>query len=229
MSARTAGGPPVVLYEDNHCLCVEKPAGTPTAGDDSGDRSLLDAAKDYIKEKYKKPGDVYLGLVHRLDRPVSGVVLFARTSKAAARLSEQFRGRRAKKTYLAVVAGPGPAEPTLCRDFLKKDRVKNRSRVVPDGTPDGAEAVLDCRTLKRHGDRALLEIRPETGRPHQIRVQLAVRGWPIVGDVKYGGPPLPAEEGGRWIALHAARLEVGHPTRDDVVSTECPLPPYWPF
>ena len=213
----------VVLFEDNHCLAVRKPAGMLTAGDKTGDATLLDLARQYIKNKYAKPGNVYLGLVHRLDRPVSGVVLFACTSKAAARLSEQFRTGRVRKIYQAWVEGT-PAEPTgTLTDRLVKDRTRNVVRTVSADVSDARRAVLDYRTLKRTATATLLEVRPHTGRPHQIRAQLAARGLPIVGDVKYGARPARA---GR-ILLHGIELTFEHPVRRQPVSVRAPLPTDW--
>src|SRR5258707_7494317 len=165
-----------VLYEDNHCLAVFKPARTLTSGDETGDVSLLDLPRAYLKEKYQKPGSVLVGLVHRLDRPVSGVVLFARTSKGAARLSEQFREGTIQKTYRAVVEGAVAESAGEFVDFLLKDEKTNTVRSVKPGTPGARESRLSFRRLKTAGGMTLLEITPATGRSHQIRVQLATRG-----------------------------------------------------
>lgn len=220
---RGGGRSIVVLYEDNHCLAALKPAGMLTAGDRTGDVSLLELARQYIKEKYNKPGNVYLGLVHRLDRPVSGVVLFARTSKSAARLSEQFRSGKVRKTYVAWVEGT-PAEPVgTVTDHLVKDRQRNVVRAVSAEIVDARRAVLEYRTLKRTGATTLLEVRPHTGRPHQIRAQLAARGLPIVGDVKYGARPTRT---GR-VMLHAAELTIDHPVRHAPVTVRAPMPAEW--
>lgn len=212
-----------VLFEDNHLLAVNKPAGLLTMGDRTGESTLLDRAKAYVKEKYQKPGDVFLGVVHRLDRPVSGVVLFARTSKAAARLSDQFRSRTVHKTYLALVDAVVPSPTGSLRHALAKDRDSNRVAVVAPTVPGAQECLLDFRRLKRFGRRTLLEISPRTGRSHQIRVQLAAQGWPIVGDVKYGSKST-------WpngIALHAAKITFDHPTRHEPVTIGAPPPPSW--
>lgn len=215
--------PLTVLYEDNHCLAVVKPAGMLIAGDRTGDESLLDLAKAYIGEKYQKPGAVFLGLVHRLDRPVSGVVLFARTSKAAGRLFEQFQKRTVEKRYQAVVEGRiSPPEGTLV-DWLIKDEEQNLvSRVAPE-TPGSREAILKYRTLKTGSKNSLVEIDLQTGRSHQIRVQLAGTGCPIVGDRKYG-----SAIGLRGtIALHAAALSFEHPTRKERISVSAEVPDGW--
>ena len=203
------GAPVNVLYEDNHLLVVEKPVNMPVQADASGDADLLTLLKGYIKEKYEKPGEVYLGLVHRLDRPVGGVMVFARTSKAAARLTEQFRNHTAKKRYAAVVTGTPMSAQTLT-DWLVKDADTFSSRVVAEGT---AEAKLARLRYERIGcDEAagtsLLDVELFTGRPHQIRVQLAHAGLPIVGDQRYN----PAAQPGEQIALTAYALTITHPT-----------------
>lgn len=212
-----------VLFEDNHCLAVAKPARLLVAGDETGDETLLDRAKAYLKQKYAKPGDVYLGLVHRLDRPVSGVVLFARTSKAAGRLSEQFRMGTAHKVYHALVEStPSPPEGEL-HDWLLKDEKLNISRRVPGSTPGAKECVLRYRVLepRRPDGMSLVEVTPLTGRSHQIRVQLSGQGWPILGDAKYGARR-PFDEGA--IALHAYELTFEHPVRRAPVVVRCAAP-----
>jgi 23S rRNA pseudouridine1911/1915/1917 synthase len=199
---------------------VLKPAGMLTAGDRTGDVSLLELARQYLKAKYKKPGNVYLGLVHRLDRPVSGVVLFARTSKAAARLSEQFRDGTVRKVYEAWVEGrPAQSSGTLT-DFLIKDKQRN---VVSAARPEAAgarQAILKFRALAAEPGRTLLEIHPQTGRAHQIRVQLASRGTPIVGDVKYSAK----RDRAGSIALNAAELTFQHPVRKESITIRAPRP-----
>jgi len=212
-----------ILFEDNHCLAVLKPARVLTAGDRTGDMSLLDMARDYLKEKYHKPGNVFVGLVHRLDRPVSGVVLFARTSKAAARLSEQFREGSVRKVYRAIVEG-SVAEPAgELVDWLVKNEKTNVVRSVKPGSPEARKSRLQFRRMKSGGGLTLVEIVPETGRSHQIRVQLAVHGNPIYGDVKYGAQH--AQQGS--IALHAAELTFEHPTRREPVTVKAPNPSLW--
>ena len=212
-----------VLYEDNHLLVVEKPANVPVQADASGDEDLLTACKGYIKEKYAKPGEVYLGLVHRLDRPVGGVMVFARTSKAAARLTEQFSAHRARKRYAAIVEGSAPGEGRLA-DFLWKDERTNTTSVVPEGTPGAKLAKLSFRTLAREGDLSLLDVDLQTGRPHQIRVQLSHAGFPIHGDQRYN----PAAQVGEQIQLWAYALTIVHPTLKEEM-TFYALPPFGEF
>jgi 23S rRNA pseudouridine1911/1915/1917 synthase len=197
-----------VVYEDNHCIAVVKPVGLLTAGDRTGDVSLLDQVRDYLRVKYKKPGNVFVGVVHRLDRPVGGVVLFARTSKAASRLSEQFRSGRVEKVYQALVEGRVTSREGLLEDCLVKDHKQNVVRRSSAANPRARESRLSYRRLKSTPSTTLLEIRPTTGRSHQIRVQLAAAGHPIVGDRKYGSKR-PFEDG---IALRAVRLTFEHPT-----------------
>jgi len=212
-----------VLFEDNHCIAVVKPARVLTAGDRTGDVPLLDMVRAYLKEKYQKPGNVFVGLVHRLDRPVSGVVLFARTSKAAARLSEQFREGTITKVYRAIVEGK-VAEPSgEFADWLVKNEQTNVVRSVAPGTESARESRLQFRRLQSSRGLTLLEITPATGRSHQIRVQLSVRGHPIYGDGKYGSKH--SLQG--TIALHAAQLTFDHPTRHEPVTVAAPDPPAW--
>jgi 23S rRNA pseudouridine1911/1915/1917 synthase len=234
-----------VLYEDNHCLALAKPAPLLTQGVPPGIPTLESQAKAYLKEKYHKPGNVYLGIPHRLDRPVSGVVLFARNTKAARRLAEQFQHHQVRKVYWALVEIPEEgAEPPAegeWEDWLRKIAEEARSECVPaearsGRTPPARLARLRYRVLRRFQNSALLEIEPQTGRMHQIRVQTACRGWPVRGDFLYGarlsfpeGPPpteplLPRE---RIIALHARSLTFLHPIRYEPVTVTAPLPSYW--
>lgn len=208
--------PLTVLYEDNHLLAVNKPAGLLTMGDDTGDETVVDLARSYLREKYNKPGNVYVGVVHRLDRPVSGVLLLARTSKAAGRLSNQFRSGTVEKTYHALVEKT-PEDPTgTLTDWLLKDSATNTVRCVTSKTDRAKKAVLDYRLLGSEESGTRLEIRPKTGRSHQIRVQLSSREMPIVGDVKYG-----ASQGlGHRILLHAVALELEHPVRKEPLRIE---------
>lgn len=218
-----------VLYEDNHCLVVNKPAGLPSQADESGDDSLVDLAGRYLKDRYAKPGNVYVGLAHRLDRPTSGVLLLARTSKAAGRLSSQFREGAVEKTYWAIVEGVPTAEEGVWTDRLEKDRRTNQSRALEDSEAGGKEAEVAYRVLRRGPGATTLELRPRTGRSHQLRVQLASRGLPIVGDLRYGAKRrLEASDGGSRIALHARSLRFIHPTRGEAISVDAPVPADWP-
>lgn len=227
---------PMVLYEDNHCFALNKPAGLLTQGDATGDSTLLDWARDDLKQRYQKPGNVYLGLVHRLDRPVSGVVLLAKTSKAAARLSEQFRFGTTEKTYWAIAEGIWRGEDEgEWRDRLVKDEGRNRGEVIEEdedeteGKEKGKDARLSYRVLERRAGRVWFELRPKTGRSHQLRLQLASRGLPICGDAKYGAKSrLRALDGGFRIALHAVKLVASHPTTKEPLRMEAPLFEDWP-
>lgn len=208
------------VYEDNHLLVVVKPQGKLTQSDETGDLSLQDECKRYIREKYQKPGEVYLGLVHRLDRPVGGLVAFARTSKAASRLSEQLRTHHMEREYLAVVEGEDlPARGDL-RDWLLQGE-DGLVRVVPEGTPGAKEARLHYERLGAREGTALVHLRLETGRKHQIRVQLSHLGYPIRYDMRYGHG-----ERGRDIALFGAVLRLTHPTlKKEMTFTACPENP----
>ena len=208
------------VYEDNHLLVAVKPQGQLTQSDETGDLSLQDECKQYIKEKYQKQGEVYLGLVHRLDRPVGGLVAFARTSKAASRLSEQLRTHHMEREYLAVVEGEDlPARGDL-RDWLLQGE-DGLVRVVPEGTPGAKEARLHYERLGAREGTALVHLRLETGRKHQIRVQLSHLGYPICFDMRYGHG-----ERGRDIALFGAVLRLTHPTRkEDMTFTTRPETP----
>jgi len=216
--------PPLnVLYEDNHLLAVAKPAGLPTMGTPEGRPTLLTLAKEYVKQRYRKPGNVYLGVVSRLDAPVTGVVLLARTSKAAARLTEQFRSRGVEKTYWAIAEGiVEPAEGRLV-DWLAEDERHRRMHIVGRTMPGAREARLTYRRLSIVVGNSWLEVELETGRKHQIRLQLAHHGHPVVGDRKYGGR-VPFSHG---IALHAQRLVISHPTTGSRIEIEAPLPSAW--
>lgn len=216
----------VVLYEDNHLLVVNKPAGIPTMGVAEGEPSLWREAKEYVKEKYSKPGNVFLGVVSRVDTPVTGVVIFARTSKAAARLSEQFREGEVGKTYWAVVEAPPQPPRGKCKDILVRADRQRKVRVVKAGEErpeDGQDAVLEYRTIRKLGRGALIEVQLLTGRKHQIRVQMSSRGWPIVGDKKYGANTKFA--GG--IALHARQLRLQHPVTKEPLEISAPVPLDW--
>jgi len=219
-----------ILYEDNHCLVVSKPAGLLSQADATGDPCLVELARDDLKARYRKPGNVYLALLHRLDRPTSGAVLLARTSKAAARLAAQFRAGTVQKLYWAIVEGRPPelAEGEWT-DVVRKERALNRVEIVKPETSGGRIARVAYRVQWREEGLAKLELRPLTGRGHQLRVQLAHRGMPIVGDRKYGArSALKAEGGRRRIALHARELRFRHPTRGEEIAVVAPVPADWP-
>jgi 23S rRNA pseudouridine1911/1915/1917 synthase len=212
-----------VLYEDNHLLAVVKPAGLATMGTPAGKPTLLEIAKQYIKDRYQKPGNVYLGVVSRLDAPVTGVVVLARTSKAARRLNEQFRGRDVEKTYWALVDGRiDPPEGRL-EDWMAEDPRHRRMWVVGPQRRGAKRAELAYRTLRALGRDSWLEIELLTGRKHQIRVQLADRGHPVLGDRKYGSQK-PWAVG---IALHARRIVLNHPVQSKVLELEAPIAETW--
>jgi 23S rRNA pseudouridine1911/1915/1917 synthase len=218
-----------VLFEDNHCLAINKPAGLPSQRDETDSESVVDVASRYLKERYKKPGNVYVGLLHRLDRPTSGVVLLAKTSKAAGRLSAQFRAGTIAKVYWAIVEGGLSEDEGEWVDRLQKDRRINRSRIADEGDAEGKHARVAFRVLERWGDATKLELRPSTGRSHQLRVQLARRGLPIAGDAKYGAMTrILAQDGRARIALHARGLTFNHPTRGEAIVMEAPVPADWP-
>ena len=197
-----------VIYEDNHIIVVEKPVNIPSQGDKTGDMDMLTLIKEYIKEKYNKPGNVYLGLVHRLDRPVCGVMVFAKTSKAASRLSEQVREKVFQKRYLVICNGKMEKINGTLEDYLLKNERNNMSKVVKEGTKNSKYANLDYEVLKydKDLDLSVLKILLHTGRHHQIRVQLASRGHSIYGDQKYGG-----RGHGKQITLWAYSLTILHP------------------
>lgn len=209
-----------VLYEDNHIIVVVKPVNIPSQGDKTGDVDMLTIIKEYIKEKYNKPGNVYLGLVHRLDRPVGGVMVFAKTSKAAARLSEQVRNKELKKQYLVIVNGKLPEKKGMLEDYLLKNEKNNMSKVVNKDTKNAKLAVLEYEVLKYDKDLNLsvLKVNLHTGRHHQIRVQLSSRNHSIYGDQKYGG-----RGHGKQICLWAYKLTIKHPiTKEEMEFKELP-------
>lgn len=220
-----------ILLEDGPLLAVNKPPGIITQGAPRGVAGLVELARDYLKEKYHKPGNVYLGIPHRLDRPVSGVVVFSRNSKCAARLAEQFARRQVRKVYWACLERP-PAEPegTLV-DWIYRIPDQPRVEIAAEDTPGARRAELSYRVLDLRRGRALVEIELQTGRMHQIRVQFASRGRPIVGDVQYGARTTfaGATSGERdgAIALHARSLTLLHPVRYDPVTIVAPPPASW--
>lgn len=211
-----------VLFEDNHLIAVNKPAGVLVQADDTEDRPLSDYVKFYIKERYNKPGDVFLGTIHRLDRPVSGVTIFARTSKALTRMNKLFQQREVQKTYWAITKErPEPLEGHLVH-YIDKDRQRNVAHAsIRPRHKDAKKAELDYRLIAEVGDQYLVEVNPKTGRPHQIRVQLARIGCPIRGDVKYGYPR-PNQFGN--IHLHSRSLSFIHPVKKEPVSIQADPP-----
>ena len=211
-----------ILYEDNHLIAVRKRVGDIVQGDKTGDGPLSDMVKNFLKDKYQKPGNVYLGVVHRLDRPVSGVVLFAKTSKALPRLNKMFAEHKGvKKTYLAIVANkPSQPQGTLTH-WLTRNEKQNTARAYDREVPGSKKAVLDYRLIAQSERYFLLEIELHTGRHHQIRCQLSKMGCPIRGDLKYGAPRSNPDGG---ISLHAWRLELEHPVSHQNIVIEAPLP-----
>lgn len=209
-----------ILYEDNHIIVVEKPPNIPSQGDKTEDEDMLTIIKKYLKEKYQKPGNVYLGLIHRLDRPVGGVMIFAKTSKAAARLSEQVRNKTFQKEYLVIVDGKLEKENGTLENYLLKNQKNNISKVVKENTKNAKYAKLDYEVLKYNEeiDLSLLKILLHTGRHHQIRVQLANIGHSICGDQKYG-----TRGRGKQICLWAYKLTIEHPiTKEKMTFTDVP-------
>lgn len=216
-----------ILYEDNHLIAVYKKSSDLAQGDKTGDDSLDKEIKKYISEKYKKPGDVFLGVVHRLDRPVSGVILYARTSKALERMNEMFRTRQVKKTYLAIVKERPPEDEATLTHFLKKNETQNKSYVFDTEVKGSKEASLTYRLKGRSEKYYLLEVELHSGRHHQIRAQLAKIGCPIKGDLKYGFPRS-NEDGG--ISLFARSLEFIHPVKKEKITITAHFPEgdIWP-
>jgi len=222
-----------ILYEDNHIIAVVKPSGVLTQGDSSGEKSLMDMVKDYLKEKYKKPGNIFLGLVHRLDKPVSGIVLFGKTSKGASRLSEQFRNHTIQKTYHGIVIG----KPKESRGVIKEK--VNKISFFAEGFTDKSDeelleeikkatktrtAELEYEVLKSNDKYSFIKILPKTGRFHQIRIQMANMGNPILGDVKYGvNDPMPDKS----IALCATAISFRSATNDKQIDLLIPMPESW--
>lgn len=209
-----------IIYEDNHIIVVEKPANIPSQSDKTGDKDMLTMIKEYLKEKYNKPGNVYLGLVHRLDRPVGGVMVFAKTSKAASRLSEQVRNKTFKKKYIAIVNGKMEPDKGTMQDFLWKDAKSNTSYVVKEGKKNSKLAELDYDTAKydKEQDLSVVKIDLHTGRHHQIRVQFSSRMHAIYGDNKYHG-----RGAGTGICLWAYELTIDHPTtKEKMTFTQLP-------
>jgi len=223
-----------VVYEDNHIIIVNKQSGEIVQGDKTGDRPLSDIVKDYIKEKYQKPGAVFLGVVHRLDRPVSGLVVFARTSKALTRLNKMFAEGEVHKTYWAIVKrseklevrGERNNEWLTLENWLVRNEKQNKSYAYSQEKPNSKKAILKYRTLSHSDNYTLLEVNLMTGRHHQIRCQLAAMGCPIKGDLKYGAPRSNPDGS---ISLMSRRMEFIHPVSKELITVEAPVPndPLW--
>ena len=210
-----------VLYEDNHIIIINKRAGDIIQGDKTGDKPLSEVVKSFIKERDNKPGNVYLGVVHRLDRPTTGVVLFAKTSKALPRLNKLFAEKDAKKTYWAVVKNMPPKTSDTLVHWLKKNPKNNKSTAYPKDIPSGKKAILHYTVLKQLDNYFLLEVALETGRHHQIRAQLSTIGCSIKGDLKYGADRSNADAS---IHLHARELEFVHPVSNELIHILAPVP-----
>lgn len=213
--------PPTILYEDNHLLAVCKQAGDIVQGDKTGDEPLVERLKHYLKEKYAKPGNVFLGVPHRLDRPVSGIVLFARTSKALSRLGDMFRTGQVHKTYLAITCAPPPQPQGTLTHWLTRNEQQNKAYASDRPRPGSKQAILRYRLLGQSGRYSLLAITLLTGRHHQIRCQLATLGCPIRGDLKYGAPRSLPDAG---ISLHAYAIQFSHPVTHQPLTLSAPLP-----
>jgi 23S rRNA pseudouridine1911/1915/1917 synthase len=215
-----------IIYEDNHLVAVNKKVGQLTQGDKTGDVTLDGQIRQYIKEKYGKPGDVFLGVIHRLDRPVSGVVVYARTSKALSRMNELFREKQVKKTYWCIVKERPEPEAATLRHYLLKNESQNKSYAYDEPRTGARDALLDYRLLSESDNYFMLEVILHTGRHHQIRCQLAKMGMPIRGDLKYGYPRSNKDSG---ISLHARSLEFIHPVRREPLILTAPAPqePLW--
>lgn len=215
---------PEVLYEDNHLLIVNKPAGYLVQEEPGDERDSVEQwAKGYIKAKYNKPGDVYLGIVHRIDTPVSGVVILAKTSKALERMNKLFHDRKIEKIYWALVQKGPPETAAELEHYLTKNTKINRSTAHEKSVKDSQRAVLNYKTLARIGDSYLLEIDLQTGRPHQIRAQMAAIGCPVAGDKKYG---FDKKVPGKGIYLHAHIVKFVHPVKNEPMTIKAPLPRY---
>jgi 23S rRNA pseudouridine1911/1915/1917 synthase len=210
-----------VLYEDNHIIVVNKRVGDIVQGDKTGDKPLSDVVKEYIKDKYNKPGEVFLGVVHRLDRPTTGIVVFARTSKALTRLNELFKNRETQKTYWAVIKNKPEQKSATLVHYLKRNEKTNTSKAHIKEVPESKQASLDYTIIKELNNYTALEINLHTGRHHQIRSQLSAIGSPIKGDLKYGFDRSNPDGG---IHLHARKLSFTHPVSKEVVEIIAPVP-----
>jgi len=215
-----------VLYEDNHLLIVNKPAGVLSQGDKTRDPDILDIAKQYIKVKYEKPGAVFLGLAHRLDRPVSGAIILCRTSKSLTRMTELFKNRSIKKVYHAIALQRPEVHSERIISYIKKDTKRNRAIIDKKSFADAKKAILSYKQIGDAGGLSLLEVELETGRPHQIRAQLKYRKLPILGDLKYH-PQNPLED--KSIGLHCYSMEFIHPVKKEPVRVTAAYPdkPWW--
>lgn len=214
-----------IIYEDNHLLVIDKPAGVLSQEDHTGDPDVLNLCKEYIKKEYNKPGNVFLGLVHRLDRPVSGVMVIAKTSKAASRLSYQIRKRTINKTYWALVLGNAPVFGEFIH-FLEKDNRTNTVKAYSSPKGKAKESRLKFISIKQSAKFSVVEVDLITGRPHQIRVQFAKEGYPLWGDYKYGTA---SDDQQRDIALRAVKLELEHPTKKELMVFKAPKPTGQPW
>ncbi|MGX4598155.1 RluA family pseudouridine synthase [Faecalimicrobium sp. JNUCC 81] len=215
-----------VIYEDNHLLVVEKPVNILSQGDDTNDKDMVNLLKQYVKEKYNKPGNVYIGLIHRLDRPVGGAMVFAKTSKSASRLSEQVRNKTFKKTYRAIIHGNMNKSEDTLKDYLYKNKKTNMVSVVSKNHKEAKNAELSYKTLERKNGFSLVEIDLKTGRSHQIRVQFSSRKHPLFGDQRYGQD---VNKVGQQISLWSYKIEIEHPTTKEKMEFVCEPPNEYPW
>ncbi|CEO16239.1 pseudouridine synthase RsuA-like [[Clostridium] sordellii] len=215
-----------VIYEDNHLLVVEKPVNVLSQGDDTNDKDMVNLLKNYLKVKYNKPGNVFVGLVHRLDRPVGGIMVFAKTSKAASRLSEQVRNKSFKKTYRAVLNGNMKKDKDILKDFLYKNKKTNMVSVVNKNHKDAKDAELSYETISKNEKFSMVQVDLKTGRPHQIRVQFSSRNHPLFGDQRYGQH---INKKGDQIALWSYKIEITHPTTKEKMEFICNPPNNYPW
>ena len=215
-----------VIYEDNHLLVVEKPVNVLSQGDDTNDKDMVNLLKNYLKVKYNKPGNVFVGLVHRLDRPVGGIMVVAKTSKAASRLSEQVRNKSFKKTYRAVLNGNMKKDKDILKDYLYKNKKTNMVSVVNKNHKDAKDAELSYETISKNEKFSMVQVDLKTGRPHQIRVQFSSRNHPLFGDQRYGQH---INKKGDQIALWSYKIEITHPTTKEKMEFICNPPNNYPW